>query len=536
MKARRWSDTAAFRADPAAAQIARPSRRQTIALLVVLALIAGAVVAASYLVRPEKARAFDLVHGSVFLEDTYAPVGIDLATGKPTVRLADAVKQVGAAKNNQLSVVPLQDATLLLNNGTDNANSGEFNEVDDTGFVTKPDGSGVPLSKRTDQPESLGFADTGPNQAPGSAYIERTGPGGTDVVLVTESTVRSASTSTSDVKPRASVTLDDAGLTRAGAAAGAQRRLLAAHRSRQPAGVASVVGAGRQQDRRQAHGQDPRFGRRLGRDRRGDLGRLGRDRRRRRRGTGPHHPLHPGRRDGHEDDRRRRRRADHPAGHQPGRSAGAFWNAPPTAGGSFPYGRTETAMPSTPRCPASRPTTTSPSRPAAATPCTPSTGPTARCTRSGSRTTSRASPPWRRTRKQTGEAAGLGDAYVVGRGPRVIVNSAGHGEALVVFTDGSRGPLVVRKSQAVTINAGATATTYTQDKVNQTNQRRQAEQRRHRATEITAHQHPGRLRDGQPEAAHPDHHGGHAGIAIGGAGLDAIRCSISRTVRRARTW
>ncbi len=221
MKARRWSDTAAFRADPAAAQIAHPSRRQTIALLVVLALIAGAVVAASYLVRPEKARAFDLVHGSVFLEDTYAPVGIDLATGKPTVRLADAVKQVGAAKNNQLSVVPLQDATLLLNNGTDNANSGEFNEVDDTGFVTKPDGSGVPLSKRTDQPESLGFADTGPNQAPGSAYIERTGPAGTDVVLVTESTVRSASTSTSDVKPRASVTLDDAGLTRAGAATGA---------------------------------------------------------------------------------------------------------------------------------------------------------------------------------------------------------------------------------------------------------------------------------------------------------------------------
>ncbi len=73
--------------------------------------------------------------------------------------------------------------------------------------------------------------------------------------------------------------------------------------------------------------------------------------------------------------------------------------------------------------------------------------------------------------KQTGEAAGLGDAYVVGRGPRVIVNSAGHGEALVVFTDGSRGPLVVRKSQAVTINAGATATTYTQDRVNQTNQR-----------------------------------------------------------------
>ena len=63
----RWSDPSAFRADPAAPPAVRASRRQTIALLTVLLLVAGAVALASYAVRPEKARAFRMFHGSVFL-------------------------------------------------------------------------------------------------------------------------------------------------------------------------------------------------------------------------------------------------------------------------------------------------------------------------------------------------------------------------------------------------------------------------------------------------------------------------------------
>src|SRR4051812_38989531 len=130
----RWRDRSGFRADPDAAPASRPSRRQTIALVAVLALVAGAVALVSYLIRPEKARAFDLFHGSLFLSDQNSPVAVDLTTGKPTLRLQGAAQQVGIGKtgNQTLSVVPLTDHTLLLNQTT-----GEFNMVDNSGFVVK---------------------------------------------------------------------------------------------------------------------------------------------------------------------------------------------------------------------------------------------------------------------------------------------------------------------------------------------------------------------------------------------------------------
>src|SRR5436190_20795754 len=105
----------AFRADPDATPAARPSRRQTVALLAAVALVAGAVAAASYLIRPEKARAFDLFHGSIFLSDQNSPVAVDLATGKPTLRLSGAAQQVGVSGAQTLGVVPLTDHTLLVN-------------------------------------------------------------------------------------------------------------------------------------------------------------------------------------------------------------------------------------------------------------------------------------------------------------------------------------------------------------------------------------------------------------------------------------
>src|SRR5919198_3968338 len=105
----RWRERSGFRADPNAASASRPSRRQTIALLAVLALVAGTVALVSYLVRPEKARAFDLFHGSLFLSDEDSPVAVDLTTGKPTLRLLGADQQVGIGnkENQTLSVVPL---------------------------------------------------------------------------------------------------------------------------------------------------------------------------------------------------------------------------------------------------------------------------------------------------------------------------------------------------------------------------------------------------------------------------------------------
>jgi hypothetical protein len=208
----RWSDPSAFRADPTATPALHPSRRQTIALLGVVALVAGAVAVASYLIRPEKARAFDLFHGSMFLSDQNSPVAVDLASGKPTLRLLGADKQVGITSTQTLGVVPLDDHTLLLNEST-----GEFNMVDNSGFVVKRDGGGVPLVKRAGDSSSFGVA-----SASGQSYIVRTGrTGGTDVYLVGQSTVESALNAARNVRPRASGSMRESGSTASGGAASA---------------------------------------------------------------------------------------------------------------------------------------------------------------------------------------------------------------------------------------------------------------------------------------------------------------------------
>jgi hypothetical protein len=59
-------------------------------LVLALLVVAGAVTVASFAVRPSKARAFDLFYGSLFIDDNTAPVAVDLATGKPSVRLTNA--------------------------------------------------------------------------------------------------------------------------------------------------------------------------------------------------------------------------------------------------------------------------------------------------------------------------------------------------------------------------------------------------------------------------------------------------------------
>ena len=119
------------------------TRTQATALLLGLTLTIGAVAMAAVLVSPNRARTFDLIHGSLFLADDRAPVAVDLATGKPTVRLLGANSQVDAVTASDLSVMPLSDGTLLLNSRT-----GEFNMVDSTGFVIKTTAGGVPLPRQ----------------------------------------------------------------------------------------------------------------------------------------------------------------------------------------------------------------------------------------------------------------------------------------------------------------------------------------------------------------------------------------------------
>jgi len=170
-----------------------------VALLAVLLLVAGAITVASYVVRPDRARAFDLFHGSLFLADQQSPVAVDLATGKPTLRLVGAAKQVGITGADQLGVVPLDGGTLLLNRRT-----GEFNMVDSSGFVVKHDGGGVPLVGTVSATSTaIGVA------AHQLAFVVRNGPARTDVFLVSQATVTAAINATGTVTPRASTAFTD---------------------------------------------------------------------------------------------------------------------------------------------------------------------------------------------------------------------------------------------------------------------------------------------------------------------------------------
>ena len=218
--AAKWRDPSAFRPDPAAAASARPSRRQAVALVAVLLLVAAGIATASVLVRPARARAFDLFSGSLFLGDSVAPVAVDLATGEPSLRLIEAAEQVGADSSHasDLQVIPLGvgGGTLLLNSAT-----GEFNMADSTGFVVKRNG-GVPLSREAGT-RAAGIPADNP-AAPDLAYVEQTGPSGTHVYLVSEQTVRNAVTSQA-VRPRAAISMSQAGSADPGDAVGADGSL-----------------------------------------------------------------------------------------------------------------------------------------------------------------------------------------------------------------------------------------------------------------------------------------------------------------------
>jgi len=178
---------------------------------VVLAAAAAAI--ASYVVKPSKARAFDLFYGTVLLNDNVAPVSVDLATGRPTVKLINAATQVDATPSANLTIVPLAQGALLLNTAT-----GEFNIVDPTGFVVKSSGGGVTLPPFPNS-RAMGVS------SGDSAYIVQTDGSATHVWLVNQSTLATAMNPGGRSAPRASVILDGSTPDSAGSAVSANGNL-----------------------------------------------------------------------------------------------------------------------------------------------------------------------------------------------------------------------------------------------------------------------------------------------------------------------
>jgi hypothetical protein len=194
----RRAGAADFRPSAPAAAGRTPSRTQAIALLSGLAVVAAGVAIVSFVVKPSTARSFDLLYGSVYIDDNTSPVAIDLASGKPSVRLANAFTAVAAKSAADVSVYPLAGGnTLMLDPST-----GEFNMVDSTGFVVKAADGGVTLPKSTASSTSTAVA------SGSSAYILRTASTGTSVYLVGAATVSSAVGVHSGAKARAYATLD----------------------------------------------------------------------------------------------------------------------------------------------------------------------------------------------------------------------------------------------------------------------------------------------------------------------------------------
>ncbi|HEY3736054.1 MAG TPA: hypothetical protein VGL26_01310, partial [Jatrophihabitans sp.] len=163
-------------------------------MLGVVVAVGAAAAIASFVVHPSKARAFDLYYGTTILNDNTAPVVVDLASGKPTVRMSDSPATVGAAQLADLDIVGLDGGSLLLDTV-----SGEFNMVDSTGFVVKSTGGGVQLPALAGSTGATGVA------VGNSAYILQTAPTQTEVYLVSQSTVAAASTGTSTPRAHGSI-------------------------------------------------------------------------------------------------------------------------------------------------------------------------------------------------------------------------------------------------------------------------------------------------------------------------------------------
>lgn len=130
--------------------------------------------------RPAAAQRPSIFGGSLVLEDTRPLTVIDVATAQITVRLEGVNAQVGATNDGGVQPVAVTGGTVLVNRTT-----GTFNFLEADDYVTDPNGPGVGLGALAGSTAAQGFA-SGPD-----AYIVRAGPAAT-VSLVGQQTVAEA--------------------------------------------------------------------------------------------------------------------------------------------------------------------------------------------------------------------------------------------------------------------------------------------------------------------------------------------------------
>jgi hypothetical protein len=147
--------------------------------LVVLVVVAGMTWSA-VAETPAAATRPQLFGGSLVLADQRPLTVIDLATGAITIRLTGVFQQVGAASDGQVLPVAVAGGTVLVNRA-----SGNFNFLGADDYVTDPAPPGVSLGPLSGTTGATGLAD-GPD-----AYILRSAPH-SSVSLVGPQTVEQA--------------------------------------------------------------------------------------------------------------------------------------------------------------------------------------------------------------------------------------------------------------------------------------------------------------------------------------------------------
>ena len=111
------------------------TRRQAVAGASVVVLALVAVLVAALVVEPRSAQRPEVVTGSLILEDDRPPVVVDLATGRPSIRLKDVFAQVGAESYSDVQIVELDTGSMLVNRRT-----GMFNLLNRGHLAVKRDG------------------------------------------------------------------------------------------------------------------------------------------------------------------------------------------------------------------------------------------------------------------------------------------------------------------------------------------------------------------------------------------------------------